>query len=218
MLGHAANLALARRPRFVILATARAGTTFVARYLTELDIRCGHESYYTPSGPLFFNPNRRFGTRGDASWMAVPYAAGKRMVCLHQVRHPLAVVRSLIKFGLFDLRLRERHLPYLRFLERHFEIGPDPLDTSIRWYLEWNDRAGEAAAFRYQVEEIDAALPEILRLIGERPKRAAANVPRNLNWQPPAFRGWDDGLDERIRAHPRFEELAERGRSYGYSC
>ena len=216
-IGHGLNLALARRPRFVVLATPRSGTAFIARYLTGIGIACTHEGYFTPEGPTLRNRDRRFGTRGDASWMAVPFAEGLDMVRLHQVREPLAVVRSLVKTGHFEPSLRERYRRYTDFIARHFEVSEDPVDSALRFYLEWNKRAEAAAQLRYRVEDLAAALPEILEAIGERPREASAAVPTDFNSRDSAVgEDWQAGLDERIRAHPRFGELSEIRRRYGY--
>lgn len=218
LLLHGANFALARPPRFVVLATPRAGTAYAARYLTEIGIRCSHEAYFTPEGPLLRNRNRRFDTRGEVSWMAVPFASELRTPLLHQVREPIATVRSLVKTGHFEPRLRERYRRYSRFIEQHFTPSDDPVDSAIRFYIAWNESAERHAQLRYRIEDIEAALPAILEVIGERPRREHATVPNDFNTRPSVLQdAEDEGLDERIRAHGRSGELREIGRRYGYA-
>jgi hypothetical protein len=216
--GHAANLALARPPRFVVVGTPRAGTSYVARYLTEIGVRCAHEGYFTPEGPRLRNRDRRFGSKGDSSWMAVPFATGHEMVVLHQVREPMAVIRSLVKIGLFDPRLRERYRRYVEFVERHFTPGAEAIDSAVRFYLEWNQRAEQYARLRYRLEDFETALPAMLETIGERPRHRRATMSIDFNTRPSAVGDdWSEGLDERVRLHPRFDEVVALGRRYGYS-
>ena len=89
------------RREFVVTGCARSGTAYIARLLTALGIECGHEAVFTPYTRHFDG----FGAvRGDSSWLAVPFLdelpAGT--VVLHQVRHPDAVVRSLIGIRFFS--------------------------------------------------------------------------------------------------------------------
>ena len=216
-IGHAANLALARPPRFAVLATPRAGTAFAARYLTLAGLRCSHEGYFTPEGPRLLNPDRRFGSKGEVSWVAVPFAAEADMVLFHQVREPMAVVRSIVKSGFFDPRMRSRYRRYLRFVEQHFEWGPDAVESAVRFTVEWNRRAERHAAIRYSVEDIESALPAFRAFAGARALVAQKDVPADVNARPPVLGdGWDEALDERIHAVRGFDDLAAMSRRYGY--
>jgi hypothetical protein len=217
-LGHAANLLLASSPRFVIMASPRSGTDFTAKYLTAIGVRCSHEGYFTPEGPTFFNKDRRFGAQGDASWMSIPFAREMKLMRLHQTRHPWAVIASLYRLGFFEPSLRQRYRRYRDFIDQHFEVSDCPLDSSIRWYIEWNARCEAQAHLRYRVEDMEIALPKILAAIGATSLRPHAEVPHDTNTRPSAIGArWEEGLGRRVLAHPRFEELDAVARHYGYA-
>ena len=215
--GHAANLALAMRPGFVIMAVPRSGTTYAARYLTQIGVRCSHEGYFTPEGPKLLNRDRRFGSVGDASWMSVPFAPRMRLKRLHQTRHPWAVISSLYRLGLFDPRLRQIYGRYRDFIDDHFQVGDCPIDSCLRFYLEWNGRCEDEAELRYRVEDFEAAVPRILAVIGAAAARPRGNVAKDTNSRKSAIGDdWQGRLSEGLRNHARFGELEAMAVRYGY--
>lgn len=217
-LGHAANLLLASRPRFVIMASPRSGTNYAAKYLTAIGIRCSHEGYFTPKGPTFFNKDRRFNSQGDASWMSIPFAGKMKLKRLHQTRHPWTVIASLYRLGFFEPSLRQRYGRHRDFIDRHFEVSDCPLDSCIRWYIEWNARCEAEAELRYRVEDMEIELPKILAVLKATAVRPDAEVPHDTNTRPSAIGSqWEEGFSNRVFAHPRFDELDAVARRYGYS-
>jgi hypothetical protein len=91
------------RPHFLITGCARSGTGYTASLFSELGVPCGHEAVFTPYSTGF----EGWGTaQGESSWLAVPFVeqlpAGT--VVLHQVRHPAAVIGSLLAIGFFSER------------------------------------------------------------------------------------------------------------------
>jgi hypothetical protein len=86
---------------YVVTGCARSGTRYISRLLSDLGLACGHERLFTPwtrSVPPFGK------LRGDSSWVAAPYldALPSDVVVLHQIRHPMAVTRSLHRIGFFS--------------------------------------------------------------------------------------------------------------------
>jgi hypothetical protein len=218
LLYHSVNRLLARPPEFVIVGTGRCGTGFTSEYLTRIGVHCSHEGYYTPHGPTLRNPERLFLAKGDASWLAVPFLENADLPVLHQVRHPRDVIRSLMKIGFFDPALHRRHGAFIAFAERYFQPGGDPLESSIRWYLEWNQRCEEVAEYRFRVEDFEAALPEILHRIGYRHVRARAAVSTSTNTKRKEIgEDLDSAFDEALAAHALFPRLTELAGRYGYS-
>lgn len=218
ILYHSANLLLARPPGFVIVGTGRCGTGFTSEYLTRIGVTCSHEGYYTPEGPKLRNPDRLFLAKGDASWLAVPYLDGSKLPVLHQVRHPRSVIRSLFKIGFFDPALHSRHGAFIAFAERYFQPSSDPLESCVRWYLEWNERCEKVSQFRFRVEDFEADLPEILRRIGypRVTKRAAVSLSKNSK-RNEIGGDLDQGFDQALAAHPLFPRLSQLAERYGYS-
>ncbi|MGH8681300.1 MAG: hypothetical protein ACREVS_16415 [Burkholderiales bacterium] len=163
---------------------------------------------------------------GESSWLGAPFlkALPKGTIVLHQVREPVAVIRSFLRVRFFDepsayLRFAEARLPKL--------AQGDRVERCMRYWLEWNRLAERGAGlkglgyFRYRLEDFDAALLErILAMIRyrcepERVERAIAERPRDYN-----SRG-DKGADSDVTwgTLPRGElrdALAELASRYGY--
>jgi hypothetical protein len=182
------------RSRFVVTACARSGTLFMARALSRLGHPCGHEVLFTPGTTAV--PD--FGSAdGDVSWLAAPFVtqlpAGT--VVLHQVREPLATVRSLVGMRVFqtrphplmELRYRLQHYHvrfarpianarFVRFAADHCDGVFDPPDEPSRaatYWIRWNRLIAEAADRddltyrRYRVEDLDdELLTEFDHLLG----------------------------------------------------
>jgi hypothetical protein len=94
---------LTLRP-FVVTGTARSGTAYLGALLDGLGLRCGHEDVFGPRTRSF---DGWHGRDGDSSWLAAPFLGdlGDALV-LHQTRHPLKVVRSLVGVRFFADRSR----------------------------------------------------------------------------------------------------------------
>lgn len=214
----AANLALASTPRFIITGSGRCGTAYAAKRLTDLGIRCSHEGYFTPAGPRLRNPDRMMGTRGDASWLAAPYAGWGDFKVVHLVRAPRDVVHSFHSIGFFDRRFRDYHRPFIAFAERFFEVGDDPLDACIRWYLEWNLICEEAADIRIRIEDFEQELPRLFRFIGIEPSLGASPPSRSFNKRPSVY-SVSPGpaeVERRLLDHRRADAIAAMASRYGY--
>ena len=202
----------------MIIGTGRCGTGYVAAYLTGLGIPCSHEGYFTPEGPTLRNPERPAGAKGDASWLAAPFVRRGDLPIVHLVRRPRDVIRSLYNIGFFDSRHRAVHRRFIAFAERHFEVGDDPFDACVRWYLAWNARCEAVAGLRIRVEDFEDNLPDLASHIGFAPTRKASVPPATFNsWMPlqspPAS---SSQIARRLLRHPHAAGLAEMAERYGY--
>lgn len=179
--------------RFLVTGAGRSGTGYIANVLTALGCLTGHEDIFGPqklrdAGELTWPPE----VPGDSSWLGAPFldALPAGTVVLHQVREPVANVRS-------SLRIQFFRTPswYRSFAEQHAPTllqGSEP-ERCMRYWLEWNRMAESArgkpqlAYFRYRLEDIDAAIvAEICARIGleTTPARIAevlAQMPRDYN-------------------------------------
>jgi hypothetical protein len=172
-----------QKPLFVVTGCPRSGTLFTARALAALGHACGHEALFGPETTAV--PD--FGSaQGDVSWLAVPFLADlpAGTVVVHQVRHPLQVLRSLVAQRFFQTRphplmgvryrLQYRHIRFarpvtnprfVRFAARHcpgiFDL-PGEVARAAHWWVVWNRRAEAAAGLpglrylRVRVEDLDA--------------------------------------------------------------
>jgi hypothetical protein len=86
--------------RFVITGSGRCGTTWISRALTRAGIPCGHEAVFNPWSPEW--PDY---LQAESSWVAACElgrldSLGVPVALL--VRHPLAVVKSMVEIGVYD--------------------------------------------------------------------------------------------------------------------
>lgn len=183
-------------PRFIVTGCARSGTLFTASALAALGHRCGHEALFTPECrdvPAFDD------AQGDVSWLAAPFIdrlpAGT--IVVHQVRTPLAAIRSMVGVRMFQTRphplmglryrMQHHHIRFarpitnprfIRFAAAHcpqaFESAHE-VDRAARYWVDWNRRIEDAASsaglpyHRIRVEDLDdAALVDLDHLLGGR--------------------------------------------------
>lgn len=233
------TLPCAPRFRFVVTGCGRSGTGYTASLLTRLGVACGHEQVFHPwtlnpgywPDPSTIETDERSGAIwldlvGDASNMASPYLPRlpRGFVVVHQIREPIAVIRSLLRIKFFtspDCAYRgtmHRDAPHI--------FQGDPLERAMRYWLEWNRLTEQAASsphlspLCWRLEDIDAELVEaFLHTIGhpvERSEieRALADNPRQYNTRGNRSADrltWDDLPRGRLK-----DQLAEYAASWGY--
>jgi hypothetical protein len=229
-----ANRLLHRRRReplgFVVAATPRSGTKYTAELLQQLNIHCGHERCFSPRRLRTYvetaddDPADAFG---DASWLVVPHLRRLRRstVILHQVRHPVRAINSIIGVGQCNWdgpRDPGPGIDFARWLRRQTRRWPWPEDQAGRAVLfwtrwnEWIERTSRRRpTLRYRIESMSPQLlKEMLEMIGVRPPGDdaltaaldAVSTSTNRRGDPPGVVTWDE-LPEATR------RLAER---YGY--
>lgn len=202
---------LTAAPGFAIVGTGRSGTGFMSAALRAAGIDCGHEEWWGPTGTT-----RRAGMDGDCSWLAVPDLLGFGGPVLHQVRHPLDVIRSLVGIRMFT-DPAHRAFRWFMYAELPGLRGDDVQDAML-WYVEWNARCERHADLRYRVEDVDAdLLVDIARVAGHPIDHATAvealrQVPPRFNGRPRADLGWDDLPSGMLR-----DRLVAAATRYGYA-
>lgn len=181
---------------FVVTGCGRSGTGYMAKVMSEIGYACGHERVFN----IYERPP--FAARelkGDASWLAAPFVQHlDGTLVLHQVRHPVEVIRSFAGLRFFSVRpgawsrmrywARKRGLVNTRVPETIFMEyvdrfcpsvfrGRGGLERAIRYWVHWNTMVENAAAasgapyLRYRVEDLSVPLlSEIITLLGRRPK------------------------------------------------
>lgn len=178
---------------FLVTGVGRSGTGYTAHLLNALGCVTGHEDIF---GPQRLKDAEELiwpeSVPGDCSWLGAPYldALPAGTLVLHQVREPVANVRS-------SLRIQFFRTPswYRAFAEFHCPAllsGSEP-ERCLRYWLEWNRMAEGARSkpqleyFRYRLEDIDAdTLARVCERIGlvrtrEQIEEALRIVPRDYN-------------------------------------
>ncbi len=220
-------------PRVLVTGCARSGTGYTAALLTRLGVNCGHELVYEPGriraagrGRLDVAPNWPRGVRAESSWLAAPFlqALPRGTLVLHQVRHPLQVVRSKLRIRFF-----ETPTAYLDFAQLHL-AGLDsesPLERAARYWCGWNALVERTAGWtslryrRHRLEDVDE--PLLLELMAELGRdvepaeiaRALREVPRDANRRGDRLR--DRGVRLAELAAGTLGELEELAKRYGYA-
>ena len=209
----AAESLLGHPPRFFIVSTGRAGSTFIAELLTRIGIPCSHEGFVTPDGI-----RNRLLYQGESSWLAVPFleagAFGDGIPIVHQVRDPLEVLSSFYGIRFFSERKRTR---FTRFARQHFATSGDELKDGMRWWTEWNRRCESLATLTYPVEDLEERFPEVLRTLGY--------APGDLDWKEAFSDLRSRKVNARSRANltlgdlpegPDRDAMVDLARRYGY--
>jgi len=179
--------------RFLVTGAGRSGTGYIANVLTALGCLTGHEDIFGPkklreAEEILWPPD----VPGDSSWLGAPYldALPEGTVVLHQVREPVANVRSSLRIQFFRTpswyrSFAEQHAPALL-------VGSEP-ERCLRYWLEWNRMAERASTlpaleyYRYRLEDIDRKIvAEICLRIGLEARSARidevlAQMPRDYN-------------------------------------
>jgi hypothetical protein len=200
--------------KFIVVGTLRCGTSYTAQLLNRMGLACGHGWVYTPD-----RVRRYPGVEllGDAGPLAAPSARGFPGLVLHQVRHPLKMIGSLL--GAYPDRHALARGSAGAFLSRHFALGDDPLDNALRYYVAWNSLCERHNGYlRYRVEDLDAGLlARIAELVGRPVAADAASrvleaVPTDARTFYNARRlDWAD-----LPAGPSADALLRMAARYGY--
>jgi hypothetical protein len=232
-------------PRFVVTGCARSGTLFTAEALGRLDHACGHEVLFTPETSAV--PD--FGdAQGDVSWLAAPFVDRLPVdtVVVHQVRNPLATVRSIVGVRMFQtkphplMQARYRlqyyrvrvgkpitNARFIRFAARHcpgvFDLPDEPSRAAAYW-VRWNrmiERAAAAGSLAYRrmrLEDLDGERLADLdhALGGERTTAEADAVLAELGTSTHRARQIDVLAVDDITHEPTRRELVALAHDYGY--
>jgi hypothetical protein len=169
--------------RFLVVGSGRSGTQYASKLFTELGIPCGHETLFrltSASGQTLV---------GDASFGAVAYLDEFQGIILHQVRHPLRVLRSILATGFFDRP--DKYLFYYQLIESvlpQIDQRKSSLHKAMYYIVEWNRLCEQAATMCWRIEDLDAeTLSRASSLIGyaksvELCATVLAQIPQNVNW------------------------------------
>lgn len=210
------NYVLARKPRFAIIGTGRSGTTFSSAHLTNAGVPVSHERYYTYDGPRLRHPYRNWHAVGDSSWCAVPFLPDPDVVAIHQVRHPYEVIKSFYNIGFFDERYFHTRQPYVNLAKRFFTFSDDPLQSCLRWYIEWNERCEKITPHRFQIERLADHTRDIERWLGLDVDLSIPKTDTTTNTRQPLVDKPINELKGRLQAFPEFADLERMAERYGY--
>jgi len=145
--------------RFLVTGCPRSGTKYAATLFRALGVHIGHEQVFGVGEGLGGRPVRWRVFEGDVSWLAVPFLPLDDVVVLHQVRHPLEFVRSVVGFGFLSDERAELAFP--RVVRRHAPEVYEPatqVERGATLWRVWNEMAAPHATITYRLEALDVPL------------------------------------------------------------
>lgn len=138
----------------LVLACARSGTTYITQLLQLCGLQVGHES---------------LGRDGMVCWTAIvrsdnpPWGPATHQLkfkhIVHQVRHPLKVISSVY------FTEPPKSWNYIIFHTRQINQQDSHLVKCAKYWLYWNRKAEALSQLTYRVEDIEAALNPLSRLL-----------------------------------------------------
>ena len=180
----------------IVTGCPRSGTAWITRALTRAGLPTQHEQALTAGRP------RVTPDTVESSWLAVPHLQPHWTVGV-QVRHPIAVARSIWRLHIFAGD-GDRHG---KWAARHVRLDGTEQERITDFIIAWSDLALEAAAEWWRLED-PTKYPAVLRLIESSgrqvdPKRLrhalastpAANHKPRFTREPPPHR-WPNRLAE----------------------
>lgn len=218
--------------RIIVTGCGRSGTQWMANVLATLGLASGHERIYTPElDPYRMKDQNEMENRwrhkdAEASWLAAAWLdtlpSGAYAV-LHQVRHPLLVVRCWNSHRILD-----HEEPAGRFAHAHApETRDGPTgDRAVQYVLRWNElveRGGlRHTYFRYRAEDVTPDdLHAIVELCGHQVTKKAVKEalgPEGPSRKAGSCRHEDPGLNwEWALRHTGGAELKKLAERYGYT-
>lgn len=208
------------KKKIIITGFARSGTHYSSFVLRRLGLKAGHEDVfdcsYTANDIDFVDYS---GYDACVSYCAAPFLnlVGDNAIVVHQVRHPLSVVRTLVSTNNY---LRPDPTTSIKFMKKHApqaweECGGNHRILCAKMLYYWNkmiEDSGRVDIFQ-QVE--DPKFVDILKMAGydldwdyveKISKRLRGHKPNSKT--PPGTRAfkWDELP----------EELIKLGEKYGY--
>lgn len=206
----------AKKPAFVIIGTGRCGTNYVADYLTAAGHPCGHEQFYRPTGPLYRKSEVTIATEGDSSWLAVPYLPETGIRVVHQTRAPLLVIRSFLKLGFFHDEHYSRHKRFVDFAKVHFDFSNDPLQSAMRWWIEWNEKCQKITDQHFRLEDFHDTTEQLSEWLGFDKPLPSLSLPTDTNTKQSLIEISIDEISVKIQEYPEYPRLVSLAARLGY--
>lgn len=168
----------------VVVGSGRCGTGYVRRLLGAGAVRAGHEQVYGLPQARNGQPPEWDRFEVDCSWLAVPFLARDRPRAVLLVRHPLAVVGSMLRLGVFGPgRDTDPYTATYYAFRPEIAQWEKEADRALAAWYAWNTAALPWVQGWVRVEHLDPAtttiyssLPHLRRLLGLPPHHHTKSV------------------------------------------
>ncbi|GGA21381.1 hypothetical protein [Okeania sp. KiyG1] len=213
--------------KYLVVATARSGTKFMAHAFKSVGIKCGHETFFgAPSRKQRHLTKQVVKQRmlnhsnleADSSWLAVPFlnteCVPKDVSIIHLTRHPKKVIESLIAIGFF----RRNHCFYTNYAllnTPEIKSSDSELTKCCKWYLYWHQKIEQSGRklIHYRVEDSLEILFDRLNL--DYHKYEIFNDIKTNTRNPENRR--EINFMEEIEEPDLLKQIIEMAERYGYS-
>ena len=141
-------------PLLVVIGCGRSGTQYTANLFQRAKVRSRHEYYVLGGRQRVLSSWPLSGDGVDVPWPpSAETIAHRKLIYVHQIRHPLAVISSTQTF----------EPQSWRYVVRHIGVdGESPLRRAMKYWLQWNLLSERKAAMTYRVEEMGQVLPTLV--------------------------------------------------------
>jgi hypothetical protein len=168
-----------------VCASPRSATSYMTLILRELGYDIGHEK-----------------ADKDGS-VGYHLAVIQPENCFHQVRHPLNQISSM------------QSLHSWGFMDTVVNVANHKLLGMMQCWLQWNEICESFCVWRYRIEDLPDAWPELLWRIGHYNRLALIPpVPTNTNSWKHTMLNWDDLYECNSELS---QEIYDKHLEYGYS-
>lgn len=202
--------------RFIIAATPGSGTRYIAQVFKEVGVDCGHEQMFKHSWDDGRLRITKGANQGESSWYAGAFLHYLDMPIVHQTRHPLLVIRTLV--GMEHWRNNKFTQPIFdQFTPNVRDYQDSPVLWAARFWLDWNRIIERWAGYRWDVATVSAEdiwpvlrNADIITVKHEHLRFALGKVPKT---------GGDRRYGYALHfgdLGPMAQEVKERALAYGY--
>lgn len=194
---------------FLITGCARSGTRYSFKVLKALGLDVGHERACKDGLVCWQAAYPTEDPVGNITGTKIPQTGRElHQICkpiLHQVRHPLHVVKSFrYKSHPKTFNYIAKHLPICRTAKDKTHFG------MLYWYY-WNQFADKIAAETYRIEQLPEIFEDWCRWLGVSPNRSVLNGIRtddNTEHTPSSARS-DPDFQKNIREPLTWQQMQE---------
>jgi len=163
---------MANEKRLLITGCMSSGTTFMSELLKAIDIRCSHEGIFNQGGREAVAIWQKLPPycRAESSWFAAPFVGTMpaNISVLHQVRHPLVFVRSLMGRN-FMGKIFEKTMKVGLFIKLHCPESLElhtSLERSLAFWLYWNQMIEKTPKSQYALWRVRHIRPiEVVEML-----------------------------------------------------
>ena len=204
---------------FIITGTGHCGSGYIAKLLTKLGIKTGHEEIFTVN--IAENKNN---LRGDSSMAAAPRLADyPDQVIVHQLRDPVKFIRSMYN----AINLFQPNNQYGNWMRQQCpkaaqgldDTGSPTLEWGAAYWLYWNKMIEPHQHHYFKVEDFDVSA--LLHVIGYHRTggqiMSAVNNMSEVDYHRHAKTETPQVDMDLLRQLPIYPELREYAERYGYS-